>query len=90
MVVLDEPSSALDPKAEHETFERFAALSSSARSEGAIVIFVSHRLSTTLRADLIVMMHDATVLDVGTHDHLVDRCTPYAELFEMQAARYRD
>lgn len=89
LVVLDEPSSALDPRAEHETFERFAALSSPAVAEGAVVIFVSHRLSTTLRADLIVMMHEGTVLDVGTHDELLARCGAYAELFEIQASRYR-
>ena len=70
-------------------FGRFAAPSASARAQGAIVLFVSHRLSTTTRADVIVMMRDGEVLDVGSHHDLLERCAPYAELYEIQAARYR-
>jgi ATP-binding cassette, subfamily B, bacterial len=89
LLILDEPTSALDAHAEHELFESYAE---SARilagATGGIAIFVSHRFSTVRMADLIVVVDDRRVAEVGSHEELVARGGIYAELFALQAAAY--
>lgn len=84
LIVLDEPTAALDPKAEAEVFERFHEL---ARDRTAILI--SHRLSTVRRTDRIVVLADGHLIEAGAHDELVGRAGVYAQLFETQAKPYR-
>jgi ATP-binding cassette, subfamily B, bacterial len=92
LLVLDEPTAALDAETEHALFERFA---SAARHEGhpnddgRITILVSHRFSTVRMADVIMVLDGARAVEVGTHDELMARHGPYAELYGIQAAAYR-
>jgi ATP-binding cassette subfamily B protein len=87
LLVLDEPTAALDAETEHALFERYAA----AAREGAsgLTILVSHRFSTVRMADLIVVLDGARVAEVGTHDDLMANAGPYSELYGIQAAAYR-
>jgi ATP-binding cassette subfamily B protein len=87
LLVLDEPTAALDAETEHALFERYAAAARGA--EGRITILVSHRFSTVRMADLIVVLDGARVAQFGTHEDLVARGGPYAELYGIQAAAYR-
>jgi ATP-binding cassette subfamily B protein len=97
LLVLDEPTAALDAETEHALFERYAAAAhgnhaadDAARQEdGRITLLVSHRFSTVRMADLIVVLDGARVAEVGTHDELMARGGPYAELYGIQAAAYR-
>jgi ATP-binding cassette subfamily B protein len=90
LLLLDEPTSALDPDAEHALFEGYAsAARAAARESGAITILVSHRFSTVRMADLIVVLENGTVAQVGTHDELMALGGTYAELYTMQARAYR-
>jgi ATP-binding cassette subfamily B protein len=97
LLVLDEPTAALDAETEHALFERYAAAARggpAARSgtpwdDGRITLLVSHRFSTVRMADLIVVLDGARVADVGTHDELMARGGSYAELYGIQAAAYR-
>src|SRR5205823_3357209 len=89
LLVLDEPTAALDAETEHALFERYAAAASAADSDGRITILVSHRFSTVRMADLIVVLDGARVIEVGTHDELMARGGAYAELYGIQAAAYR-
>jgi ATP-binding cassette subfamily B protein len=84
MIILDEPTAALDARAEYETFKRFAELVS-----GQMVVLISHRFSTVRMADRIVVLQNGEVLEEGTHDQLLARNGLYAELFELQAEGYR-
>jgi ATP-binding cassette subfamily B protein len=87
VLVLDEPTAALDSETEHALFERYAA---AARGEdGRITILVSHRFSTVRMADLIVVLQGARVVQVGSHEELMARGGVYAELYSIQAAAYR-
>jgi ATP-binding cassette subfamily B protein len=89
LLVLDEPSSALDPLAEQQLFERYEEITrTNGRSGGTITVIIAHRFSSVRIADLIVVMHEGRMLDVGTHVELVDRCAHYAELYQLQAALY--
>lgn len=95
LIVLDEPTAALDAETEHALFERYAAvarggrLDKEAAADGRITILVSHRFSTVRMADLIVVLDGAHVVEVGAHDALMARGGPYSELYGIQAAAYR-
>ena len=86
LLVLDEPTAALDAETEHALFERYAA---AARGDGRITILVSHRFSTVRMADRIVVLDGAKVTETGTHEELMARRGQYAELYGIQAAAYR-
>ena len=87
LLVLDEPTAALDAETEHALFERYAAAARD--SGGRITILVSHRFSTVRMADLIVVIDGAHVVEVGTHEQLIAKRGPYSELYGIQAAAYR-
>jgi ATP-binding cassette, subfamily B, bacterial len=90
LLVLDEPTAALDAETEHALFERFAdAARSNVATNGRITILVSHRFSTVRMADLIVVLDGARVVEVGTHEELIARAGHYADLYAIQAAAYR-
>jgi len=95
LLVLDEPTAALDAETEHALFERYAAAARTAGASGdgggagGITILVSHRFSTVRMADLIVVLDGSRVAQVGTHDELMGKAGPYAELYGIQAAAYR-
>jgi ATP-binding cassette subfamily B protein len=84
-VILDEPSSALDPRAEHDLFSRIREL-----LENRTVLFISHRFSSVRSADRIYVMAEGRVVESGTHDELMSLAGTYAELFTLQAAAYLD
>jgi ATP-binding cassette, subfamily B, bacterial len=92
LLVLDEPTAALDAETEHALFERYAAVARGGKqvnAEGRITILVSHRFSTVRMADLIVVLDGARVAEVGTHEALIAKGGQYAELYGIQAAAYR-
>ncbi|HEX3815001.1 MAG TPA: ABC transporter ATP-binding protein [Mycobacteriales bacterium] len=90
LLLLDEPTAALDPEAEHRLYDQFAALSrAAARETGGITVLVSHRFSTVRMADLIVVVDGGRIVEFGTHEELLANNKGYAEMFEMQARAYR-
>lgn len=90
LLVLDEPTAALDPGREHALFERYAKASQLAASEtGGITILVSHRFSTVQMADTIVVIDNGRVIEHGPHTELINADGLYAELFRIQAKGYR-
>jgi ATP-binding cassette subfamily B protein len=90
LLVLDEPTAALDAETEHSLFERYAAAARAAGARhGAITILVSHRFSTVRAADRIVVLDGARVSQVGSHEALMKETGPYAELYRTQADAYR-
>ncbi len=88
LLILDEPTAALDAETEHALFERFSNAARSAGDNGRITVLVSHRFSTVRMADLIVVLDGARVVEVGSHADLLARNGQYAELFRIQAAAY--
>jgi ATP-binding cassette subfamily B protein len=84
LLILDEPTAALDARAEYEVFERFKEL-----SEGKTAVLISHRFSTVRMADRILVLADGAIEAAGTHEALMAEGGRYAELFELQAAGYR-
>jgi ATP-binding cassette subfamily B protein len=88
VLVLDEPTAALDAETEHALFERYAAAAREAGDTGRVTILVSHRFSTVRMADLIVVLDGARVAETGTHAALMSARGPYAQLYEIQAAAY--
>ncbi|MEY2473943.1 MAG: ATP-binding cassette, subfamily bacterial [Actinomycetota bacterium] len=90
LLVLDEPTSSLDPQTEHALFERYAGAARRVGTEvGAITVLVSHRFSTVRMADHIVLVGDGVIAEEGTHAELVGLGGTYAELYELQARAYR-
>jgi ATP-binding cassette, subfamily B, bacterial len=89
LLVLDEPTAALDAETEHALFEGFAAAARGTNANGRITLLVSHRFSTVRMADLIVVLDGARVAEVGTHEELRAKGGQYAELYGIQAAAYR-
>jgi ATP-binding cassette, subfamily B, bacterial len=89
LLVLDEPTAALDAETEHALFERYANALRSDTAGGRITVLVSHRFSTVRMADLIVVLVGARVAEIGSHEELMARGGPYAELYTIQAASYR-
>ena len=83
LFILDEPTSALDARAEHEVFQRFAEL-----IEGKAAVLISHRFSTVRMADRILFLEHGQLLELGSHEELVELDGKYAELFKLQAAGY--
>jgi ATP-binding cassette, subfamily B, bacterial len=84
LLILDEPTAALDAKSELEVFERFAEL-----TQGKMALLISHRFSTVRMADRIVVLEGGRIVEQGTHTQLIALTGRYAEMFEMQAASYR-
>ena len=84
LLILDEPTAALDARAEYEVFVRFNQLMA-----GRMAVVISHRFSTVRMADRIIVLAGGRVVEEGTHDDLVQQGGLYGELFEMQAAGYR-
>ena len=84
ILVLDEPSSAMDAKAEAELFERFHEL-----ARGRMAILISHRLSTVKMADRIYVLHKGKIVETGTHEELIETNGEYAKLYEIQARKYK-
>jgi ATP-binding cassette subfamily B protein len=89
LLVLDEPSAALDAETEHALFTRYSAAARAGAPNGRITILVSHRFSTVRMADQIVVLDAARVAEVGTHEELMAKGGQYAELYGIQAAAYR-
>jgi ATP-binding cassette, subfamily B, bacterial len=88
LLILDEPTAALDAETEHAMFERFAEASRAHADSGRVTVLVSHRFSTVRMADLIVVMDGSHVVEFGTHEELMAHDGQYAELFRIQAAAY--
>jgi ATP-binding cassette subfamily B protein len=84
VLILDEPTAALDARAEYEVFARFAELMA-----GRTAVLISHRFSTVRMADRIIVLRDGTIVEDGSHDELMAQEGLYAELFALQAAGYR-
>jgi ATP-binding cassette subfamily B protein len=91
LLILDEPTAALDAETEHALFERYAAAArgTGERDTGRITVLVSHRFSTVRMADLIVVLDGAHLVELGTHDQLMAKNGQYSELYKIQAAAYR-
>ncbi len=89
LLVLDEPTAALDAETEHALFERYATAAHQTARDGRITILVSHRFSTVRMADFIVVLDGSRVVESGTHEELLNKGSQYAELYNIQAAAYR-
>jgi ATP-binding cassette subfamily B protein len=91
LLVLDEPTAALDAETEHALFERYAtaARETGTHNNGRVTILVSHRFSTVRMADLIVVLDGSRLVEVGTHSELMLKGGQYASLYNIQAAAYR-
>ena len=84
LLILDEPTAALDARSEYEVFQRFAELTA-----GKMALFISHRFSTVRMADRIVVLEKGQIVEEGNHEQLLARDGRYAAMFELQAASYR-
>ncbi len=84
LLILDEPTAALDARSEFEVFRRFAELTA-----GKMALFISHRFSTVRMADRIVVLENGKIAEEGSHDQLTSMGGRYAEMFELQASSYR-
>ena len=85
LLILDEPTAALDVQAEYDVYRRFAKL-----TEGAMTVLVSHRFSTVRMADRIAYLEAGQLVEEGAHDELMRRDGGYASLYRMQASLYQD
>jgi ATP-binding cassette subfamily B protein len=84
LLILDEPTAALDARAEYEVFQRFSEL-----TKGKTAVLISHRFSTVRMADRILVLDKGELMEVGSHEELLDKEGLYAELFHLQAMGYR-
>jgi ATP-binding cassette subfamily B protein len=84
LLILDEPTAALDARAEYEVFQRFAELTA-----GRTAVLISHRFSTVRMADRILVLEKGELLEAGSHEELLRAGGRYAELFDLQASGYR-
>ena len=84
LLILDEPTAALDARSEHEVFQRFADL-----TKGKMSVLISHRFSTVRMSDRILVLENGTIAEQGAHNQLLRSGGCYAEMFELQAAHYR-
>ena len=82
-VILDEPSSALDPIAEYNMYQNMLDVAA-----GKTVLFISHRLSSARIADRILFLENGRIVENGTHDELMEKNGRYAEMFKLQASNY--
>ncbi len=85
ILLLDEPTAALDPIAEQEMYLNYAEF-----SKGKSSVFISHRLASTRFCDRIIMIENGKVAEEGTHAELMEQGGKYAELFELQSSYYND
>ena len=85
LIIMDEPSSALDPIAEYEINQSILK-----SAEGRTIIFISHRLSTTRMADMIYMFADGEIIERGSHDELMSKNGKYAEMYRVQSKKYKN
>ncbi|MBD5129324.1 MAG: ABC transporter ATP-binding protein [Ruminococcaceae bacterium] len=85
ILLLDEPTAALDPMAEQEMYLNYANF-----SEGKASVFISHRLASTRFCDRIIMLENGEITETGTHAELMKACGKYAELYELQSSYYND
>jgi ATP-binding cassette subfamily B protein len=84
LLILDEPTAALDARAEYEVFQRFAEL-----TKDKTAVIISHRFSTVRMADRILVLDRGELLEEGSHEQLLDMQGRYAELFNLQAMGYQ-
>jgi ATP-binding cassette, subfamily B, bacterial len=84
LLILDEPTAALDARAEYEVFQRFAEL-----TKGKSAVLISHRFSTVRMADRILVLEKGESIEIGSHEELLKKEGRYAELFNLQARGYR-
>ncbi len=84
LLILDEPTAALDARSEHEVFQRFADL-----TKGKMAVLISHRFSTVKMSDRILVLENGRIAEQGGHNQLLRSGGSYAEMFELQAAQYR-
>lgn len=88
LLVLDEPTASLDATTEHELFERYTQVAMADRRAGTITLLVTHRFSTVSAADLIVVLDNGKLIELGTHTELLEADGHYAELYKLQARGY--
>jgi ATP-binding cassette subfamily B protein len=84
IVILDEPTAALDARSEYEVFQRFSEI-----TDQKTAVLISHRFSTVRMADRIIVLDKGEILEIGSHEELLERDGRYAELFQLQASGYR-
>jgi ATP-binding cassette subfamily B protein len=90
LLILDEPTAALDAETEHALFEHYATAARAQDDDsGRITVLISHRFSTVRMADLILVLDGARLVETGTHDELMAKRGPYSELYGIQSAAYR-
>ena len=85
VLILDEPTAALDAVAEHRIYQDYRRM-----TKGKTSVFISHRLASTRFCDRILLFSDGVVLESGTHEELLARGGQYAKMFEVQSQYYRE